>query len=393
MPTLQFLPWCRLKKPITAGQLRIIPYKDSTPPSELSSDDLKRVRKILASYLTLEGYPIKEACLVGFDGRPFLADLTDDEREIAYDIIDLVCFSALPKRDYYESIGSYSNSSVFIMYQQRFEDSTEFICVTARRRDGRTSLSRPIEDAKFSEPVQSAGASIEIDEPLLAALIKFRDTSPAGTWSRWQEAITCFNQANSDADAFRYQVEWVLLCGALERLLDVRRSKAEEVASEFQNALQPKTPIWVKDSQARKSKSKDQGSSLRYEWMRQFYELRNDFAHGRTVTHKHSAWTVNEHLVLSAIAFPIVARSLLARNGNYTLTDGDIAQITAFESFADSGLVRQATQQRGGGASIWRELQHEASLERACEQAYEGLKESGYFNEGEEGSESGSGSV
>jgi len=54
----------------------------------------------------------------------------------------------------------------------------------------------------------------------------------ADKWAQWQNAIACFNAANTDEQESMPQVEWVLLCGAFQSLLGAK-SDALQVATNF----------------------------------------------------------------------------------------------------------------------------------------------------------------
>ena len=47
-------------------------------------------------------------------------------------------------------------------------------------------------------------------------------------------------------------------------------------------------------------------------------------------------WNPAEHLVLSAIAFPLLVKCMLSKKGMYALTDHDRFVIDCFEEFADT---------------------------------------------------------
>ena len=154
-------------------------------------------------------------------------------------------------------------------------------------------------------------------------------------WGRWQHALSCFNQGNTDSDVFRYQMEWGLLASAFERLLDAA-PHADDVADKFAKAMVPSRSLLARDAQRRSDRWKDPAASVRLEWLREFYRVRGDFSHGRLTTRQPMVWNNPfEHLTLAAIAFPLLVRCLLQRAGTYTLTRDDMAAIDAFEPFAD----------------------------------------------------------
>jgi hypothetical protein len=173
---------------------------------------------------------------------------------------------------------------------------------------------------------------VQLDEALLKALVGHRATCRA--WAKWQNALACFNQANTDSDNIRHQVEWVLLCSAFEHILEAKPNAAD-VATKFSDAMVPSESVLARDA-SRSDRWRDNGQSLRYEWMREFYRIRGDFAHGKLNTQQPTVWSPLEHLVLATIAFPLVVRCLLKRDQQYALTDDDRTQIEAFERLANT---------------------------------------------------------
>jgi hypothetical protein len=69
------------------------------------------------------------------------------------------------------------------------------------------------------------------------------------------------NQGNTDSDAFRYQVEWGLLCSAFERLLDAA-SDYDDVAAKFAGTMVPSNLLLARDARRRLDRWKDPGASV-----------------------------------------------------------------------------------------------------------------------------------
>jgi hypothetical protein len=124
------------------------------------------------------------------------------------------------------------------------------------------------------------------------------------------------------------------MCSAFEQLLHAD-SKAEDVADKFTKAVMPSRPLLAPNAQRRLERWKEPGAPVRYEWPKEFYRVRGDFAHGKLTTQQPMAWNPVEHLTLAAIGFPLLVRSLLQSAGTYTLTSNDTAAIEVFEQFAD----------------------------------------------------------
>ncbi len=363
MPLLQFMPWCAIDKSYSAGDVTIIPYDIENAIAGLDEPTSYQVRTLLASYRDLEGQPVREAALVQFQGRSLLADLTDDEMEVTRECIGIACFCGLAKREYFNQLGPYSNADCFILYGQKFSKDPKFFGITTRRREGRNLDGRFIDRTVFSIPVHvSPIGSVSLDATLLDSLVAIRDQASDDVWIRWQNAISCFNQANTDNDAIRYQVEWVLLSSAFEHILEAKPDYSD-VAQKFAEAVVPHPALLVRNAKRRSDRWSDPDKPLRYEWMKEFYRIRGDFAHGRLTTRQPAVWNPLEHLVLASIAFPLLVRCLLKEKGAYEFTGNDLAQVSAFEKLADEQFLNPPADQKGSIDSVWHRLRREAKFE------------------------------
>lgn len=383
MPTLQFMPWCRIDKTYSVGEVTIVPFHSDKPLEGLDELATGQVKTILASYRDLEGRPVREAALVQYQNRPLLEDVNNDELESTWEYVDLACFSGLAKRQYFNSLGPYCNTDCFNLYVQKFQDISH-IAITTRRREGQTLDGRPLSRTVFSIPTHvSTIQRVSLDTALLDALTAFRRDKQHHGWNRWQSALSCFNQANTDSNSVRYQVEWVLLCGAFQHILDAK-SDAKDVAKKFTDALVPFTPLGVSEAERFPAQRQwDEKNPLRYEWMKEFYQIRGDFAHGKLETHKQTAWSPLEHIVLATIAFSLLVRCLLQKQGRYKLIKMDEAQRDAFEKFADEEFLKPPKDQQSSIDSIWARLVNEAKYAVIERKVLEELKARGLF--GDEG--------
>lgn len=387
MPTIQFLPWCRVARPCTAGDVHLIPFEHGHPPEGLDAPLSSQIEAILTSYRDLDGRPVRRAALVGFGAKRIVDDLTEDEIEITHECVELVCFSSLAQRDFFNDVGPYSNSACFILYRQNFRADSHFVGLTTRRREGRTLNGRSLASTVITIPVQvSPISTVAVDEALLAGLGCFRDCASSEIWSRWQNAISCFNQANTDDDSTRYQAEWTFLCGAFERILNAQPN-AEDVAAKFEAALQPVTPLKVGSARRKSDRWKNMEAPLRYEWMKEFYRIRGDFAHGRLDTRQPQVWRALEHLVLASVSFPLVVRQLLHREGTYDWTDEDWSQLDAFEALADSDFLNPPENQHSSMDSVWSRLRQKARWDRVNRQVAAELERCPLSDESKEPSE------
>jgi hypothetical protein len=354
MSTLQILPWCAIATTYQLGNVRLIRVDAETPIDGASKTSEVLIRKFIAAYLDIEGRKVSPCALVAFKGSDPARDLTADELEESAEDVQLATFGSLAARRFFRS--PYSNSTCFTRYVQRFEDARG-IAISSRRRDGGALAAWSASQTVFGIPPQaSAVREVVIDEALTSSLMTYREGANPGDWVRWQNAVDCFNFANSDDSAIPLHVEWVMVAAAFQRLVGAR-SDADAIASAFEEALQPEDPILAGSATRRPESPNAANRSLRAVWAREFYELRGEYAHGRLTTNRKHVWTPFEHMLLAAIAFPLLVKSLLAESSAYILTDSDWAQVDAFESLLNSNFLEPPHDQQNSWDWIWTRLE------------------------------------
>lgn len=203
---LVFMPWCPIDKDYAIGDVAILPFERHNPIEGLDDAAQCRINEIMATYKDIDSKPVHKAAIICYGSKSPIDDLTDDEVEIAQDLAVLACFSCLAKREYFNPLGPYCNSDCFSLYIQKF-DKADFTALTVRRREGRTLSGWPIDDIWITVPVHCHTIrEVSLDADLLKALVDHRAELSDGEWGRWQNAISCFNQANSDSDRAQIDV-------------------------------------------------------------------------------------------------------------------------------------------------------------------------------------------
>ena len=348
MPTVVLLPWCRVDKELKVDTIEILPFErrgrsgPHVPRTQRAITN--QISKLMTPYRDLKGRRIDNAAVVKWMDKSVIEDLTEEEIATTKELLDLVTFSALSSRDLFSSGGNYCNSDTFTHYVQKFRPPTDFIAIeTARARGAGQALSGwSIASLRIGIPAHvSTNSTVEVDENLLAGLLSFRRQTSEKTWNRWLDAIGSFNLANTDSDNVSYASEWTLMCGAFQQILGAKGT-AEDVAAKFTAILNSEPKILAAKSH-RKSQSFNRKTQLplRQEWMREFYRIRGNLAHGWLTPNQPHAWTVGEHLTLSRLAFPLVVKELLRQQNAHNLTDLDEVWIENFESFANRKLVTE----------------------------------------------------
>ena len=363
------MPWCRIDRAYPVGDVTITPYRGRLDGVD---DAVQRhLDRVLGAYRTIEGRPVEHAAVLQYADRPVGSDMTPDEIDNAYEWVQLACFAGLAAREFFTPEAP-CNSDSFVLYMQKLQDPN-FVAIRTRRRDGFTWGLRSLDAVVFSAPTHvDLVRRVSLDTGLLDALVGFARTNPP-EWGRWQHALSCFNQGNTDSDGVRYQVEWGLMASAFEQLLGAQ-PKAEDVAARFANVVMPSKALLARDARRQVAHRTEPDALLRYEWLREFYRVRGDFSHGRLPTRQPMAWIPTEHLTLAAIAFPLVVRRLLEGAGKYVLTDADLIAIDAFERFADQPFLEDPPECCGSSDTWWLRIVERATWDRIQRRAEDALR-------------------
>jgi hypothetical protein len=319
------LPWCRLEREYTAGPVALTPFKRATPPATFDAETTHVVSTILDSFIGVTGDPMDRCTVVTLHGQVLMEGYTPPTAfETIFDHIQMACLSSLEQREFCGPSEPYSNSECFALFTRHFGPggvgAPPFL-----RRDGSPTF-RASGGLRVHMPVQVAAVSRPpLNERLWSALAKLRrqwlEDGRSGDWARWAESIYSFNLANTDREDGSAHMDWVLMSSAIERLAEAR-SRADDVAAKVAGTVLP-------------SSSDSRNGTIVREWAREFYRLRNDYAHGKLRSGQVRSWNAPSHLVLAAIIFPILVKSLLAREGCYKPTDEDCSEAIAFAGFAD----------------------------------------------------------
>jgi hypothetical protein len=131
-------------------------------------------------------------------------------------------------------------------------------------------------------------------------------------------------------------LEWVLMSSALERILRAQ-SNRNAVAKRFVEAIVPEKPQLYFDL------------VMLRDWVREFYRLRSDFAHGRIRSRIPRRWESWHHLLFGAIAFPLLTKALLESEKTYLFTENDHCQLAAL-----AWMLREASD-ASATAKSWRQ--------------------------------------
>lgn len=337
MPTIAFLPWFAVEDEIAVEDLALLRYERSRRPFGTGSAEQRLADAILGHYFTHTERVVDAATLISPRAREPLADLSESEVGMAFEVGQCLSVAGLAERAFFQQLGPYCNSDTFQMIVQRFIDPPRGVALTTRRRDGET-LNYVTGDAHRVVRPDHVGHAFGLLRPnirLLTALIACRST-PA--WPRVRESVFLFNLANTDRSEMAPAVEAVLTVSAFERLLDCNHGKEDELAVRVAETLQPSEEIPLDRClrfQTRQAIERFvKATSVREAWVRDIFRTRGGPAHGNLGQTYPAVWSVAEHLLLGSFAFPLLVKSVLHEWGSYQFDSEDRLRIDAFEALA-----------------------------------------------------------
>lgn len=331
--SLAFFPWLSIRQAISTLEFELVPYERGTRPGGPESGLQRILDTILEPYVETNNAPIRQASLLRLAGHDFTDNLTEPEVEKLFTISELVAFSGLAKREFFGF--NYANCHHFTFIVQTFEDPFSGVTITSRRRDGLNSALVARDALRVARPFHASPnlLPIGLDFPLLQALLSIMGDSVS--LSYW-EPILLFNRANTDSDQAPEHAEAVFLIAAFQGLLECRYSNENGLAESFSRVFQPAEPVETAecDRLQRQTRQLPRAGSVREMWIRDFFRVRGELAHGLTAPRYPSIWSLREHLLLASYVFPRLVKLCLANNGFYTLSDDDRLDIDVFEPLA-----------------------------------------------------------
>ena len=126
----------------------------------------------------------------------------------------------------------------------------------------------------------------------------------------------------------------------------------------------PKSDFNINQSKRLKnSKYNDIKMPLRETWLKDFYQLRNDYAHGKRASGRPRIWNPQEHLLLGAYCFPLLIKILL-RDKYYNLSEDDADDIELFEQLIEADILKKP---KKSGKWEWDTIRSEYKFHKAVE--------------------------
>lgn len=359
MGMLAFFPWFGLDDEITVGQFKLAGFQRGERPAGAGSELQQLIDSVLEPYKDAEDVPIQHATLVQLENHNVTDDLTEEERNALFVFAECLTFASLSRREFFGIGFGYVNADHFRQVIQQFQSGSDGVAIRTRRRDGSTLNYVAREAYKVFRPdhVTPADFGVEVDVPLLNALLAARD---APTWQRYADASFGFNRANTDSNEVAEEAEVVFMIGAVERLLDCGHGNENDLARAFASTPSPSITLDGHLCTRIPQERVRIGCSVREFWMRDFFRVRGNLAHGEREVSYPAVWEVREHLLLGAYVLPLTAKCLLHSEGLYRLTENDRLDIDVFEQLASENLFARERGCAGRETWPWNRVRGEA---------------------------------
>jgi hypothetical protein len=336
---MAFYPWLTIEKPLSVGKYELTPFVRGQEPFGKETEEQKIVDRILRSYVHAPDGPISEATILKIDGNAFNVQLAKEEKEDLFRFNELLAFSAMSQRTYFDSSG-YINRDSFILCLQGFEHGRIGTSVMTRRKDWNTTTFL-VDGGRFSLPLHvPSNYKPRFDLELLIALLSvFEDERGCKTpWSNYYNCIYSYNLSNTDNDQISDNLEMVLMVGALEMLLGIQNGSEKSLLKVFMSVFKPDRYLNVFSCPRLPS-----GDSVASEWLSDAFRLRGQFAHGRAFSPYQSKRKKHEHLLLGAFLLPLLLKQCLFADGKYSFTDEDRQKMNSFEKMCCEDLFAKST--------------------------------------------------
>jgi hypothetical protein len=257
------------------------------------------------------------------------------------------------------------NYDHFSFYVQKIEPKDGFIAVKTRRRDGYTRHAID-EHSIFSVcPFHVDNSQkIGLDQKLANALFQLWNKQNK-EFLLLSEAIFYFLMANKDSFEISGYQECVLLVSAIERLYNCSMGKEKDLQNALNSVFSGFKTISKKQSRFSKIKKYNDDDFLIDLWIKDFYQLRSEYAHGKLTSNRISFWSQAEHLLLGSFIFPVLVKHKLSDIGFYTLSEEDEFKLFVFEHFLNEELFNKPEDQMNSSDYPWNRIWSDKRFEFA----------------------------
>ncbi len=346
---LAFFPWLKIAEDVECDDFKLIRYERGRLPGPVGSEMQKICDRLLQPFV--ERYydsddndcPVANATICLLKNKDLFDDYDESDRENLFEIAEVVAFCGLAKREYFQGFfDNYHNADSYHLVMQGFEGSDGGSCIITRRRDGSNKDLRSKDTYKVSRPFNvGCNNTIKLDISLMNALIKALEDEKLSL--ACADAIFSFNKANTDSSLMTEYHEMVFMLSAMQRLFNCNY-KEDNTAKAFMSLMDSYSKLKVSNSDRLKGHQK-QTRTISEAWLRDFFQLRGHFAHGKRVSQQKHYWTLKEHLLFASYIIPLLAKQKLSNEGYYSLTDDDLSQLRTFEKLLDEDVFKKISKE------------------------------------------------
>lgn len=389
-----FLPFLRLKAGHSIAGVDFIPLRDhETRVPDAVKDAETPLLKILSTYVDRHGKRLDNCVVATIPGKGWDLDRKDGP-PIMWGS-QLLFLAAWATSHYFPRFGGpYTNSSVFRVFGQGYKGAEPVhITLSSRRRDG-SNWDGGYRHGKFtaSVPLQVSIKDVtEVDEPFLAALDRAY-AAKSKTIVRLRTALPFVQLANTDDDVMSEHAEAILMGSAFEQVFATEKKR--ELTTAFGDLLKRHGSVTVADAQKTRPDINihpDYAATqptwwVHQKWIEELYDLRSSAVHDGGHGQRKWGWSLNEHLVMAAYAFPLTVKLLLAAEGHYTLTSADETQWKSIDKLLGvTGWDGDEDSEEDNGRA-WHKIVSDAKWDHDVEKRMEQfLKDHPDFSWGKEG--------
>jgi hypothetical protein len=359
---IAFLPWLTLDAERLLSRFRLVPYGIGRSNDVVSLIPHAHIDQALRFYRDSRRKPIQRCSLVAFADRAIGAELSETDVQEIFIFGELLAFSALAKRRFFQNgFGYVSRDQYVLVVQQLPEQFSGSIALTYRRRDGGITHGIGADDYPIPIPPHvGEQAPLTYDDRLLGGLLKAWTELSARDWQRSYEAVNAFNLANTDSEAVPEHMELVLLHGAFERAMGVKGGDTNDFVAKLSACFQINTRVHCRTKGAIQPKPKPNEPYVLEAWARDFCLARGSVAHGHGYAAAKPTWSLRNHLLLATYLLPLVMKRVLAKAGTLPMCGEDVALIDAFECLASFDHFARSSQRT---TPPWRRIMSELELD------------------------------
>lgn len=359
MSMLSFFPWYQIEEPMDLGLFELLPYERALKPVGIGHEIQETIDVVLKPYYHSHQLQVSHGMLMKLKDKGLIDDLNENERSDAFSFSEIVSLAGLCSREYFDL--TYCNSHNFTFIIQSFRGTSGGVAVTSRRRDGSTSGYVAPGTFKEIQPHHVSSSMVtNLDSTLFNSLVVFSNHENG---ERLVEASFGFNRANTDSPTVPDASEAVLMVGAFERILGVDNGREDLLAEKFCDKFSPHSPMPIEANPRIPRNTFTNSNSVREIWIRDFFRVRGNLAHGRRRSEYRSIWSVREHLLLAAYAFPLLVKTLMVQTGCYAFSPQDSFDIDVFERLTSVELLKAPIDQNGSHDFHWNRVRNQASWE------------------------------